>query len=318
MRIAAAIITVVLVLILLAVVTTIEGAFTIVLGWIPFLGRVLPEAEPDGPSVLVGALALILFGGCVHWLGRSRVSAVRRWRMRWTVAVVLGVVLLFAAGVSIVGISHQVAWLATSDQPMVGEGLKRRRDAREIGIGISSYSGVMGKVPPGGTFSADGEMLHSWETQILPYMGYSTQGIDMTEPWNGPENRRYFQCELPEFINPEFRTPPLADDGGYGLSHYAINSRVARANGAVKVSDLKRGAANTILVGEVNAGFKPWGHPVNWRDPAAGLNRGPATFGGAPRSGSTTFLMADGSVRVFANRTDPAVLRALSDPNAVE
>ena len=67
---------------------------------------------------------------------------------------------------------------------------------------------------------------------------------------------------------------------------------------------------------EVNAGFRPWGHPVNWRDPADGLNGGPRNFGGPPGSGGARFLMAGGSVRFVSAHTDPAVLRALATPSA--
>ena len=109
-------------LIAIAFVTTIEGPFVILFGWIPFLGRVLPEVKPDGPSVAVGGIALLVFATGVHWLGRSRRG---RWRVRWTVAVVLGVLLLFTAGISVIGVTHQLAWLATSDQPIAGKGLNR-------------------------------------------------------------------------------------------------------------------------------------------------------------------------------------------------
>jgi|SRR5579883_306708 len=309
-------------LILIAVATTVEGAFTILFGWIPFLGRVLPEVQPDGPSVLVGMLALLLFTAGVHWLGRSwRRSAepAGRWRMRWSVAVVFGVILLFTAGISMIGMTHQIAWLATSEQPMIGQGLNSRwenssNNLKMIGIGLANYNGANRKLPPGGTFTTNGEGLHSWETHILPYIPYSTQGIDMNRPWNSPENQRYFQCVLPPFINPEFRTPPLEDDKGYGLSHYAVNSRVMSANKSLVLSEFKRGTSETILVGEVNTGFKPWGHPVNWRDTAAGVNRGTNTFGGPTKNNGTLFVMADGSVRFIGNGVDPAVLRALGDP----
>lgn len=311
-------------LIAISVATTIEGGFAILFGWISFLGRVVPQAQPDGPSVVVGSLALLLFGAGVHWIGRSSHrpagADAKRWRVKWTVAVLVGVVLLFTAGISVVGMTHQVAWLATSDQPVVGEGLKRRGDrvlnAKVIGMGLENYSDTHNTLPEGGTFSANGEMLHSWETRILPYMSYSTYGIDMKRPWNGPENRQSFRCIIPEFINPEFRTPPLEDAEGYGLSHYAANSRVLSADKSMKYTEFTKGTSNTILVGEVNGGFKPWGHPINWRDPAAGLNRGATTFGGPAKANSTMFLMADGSVRFVGNGVDPTVLRALSDPRA--
>jgi hypothetical protein len=147
-------------------------------------------------------------------------------------------------------------------------------------------------------------------------MTYSTREIDMKRPWNAPENERAFKCVLPEFINPEYRTPPLEDSNGFGLSHYAVNSRVMSANKSVRLTEITNGASNTILVGEVNAGFRPWGHPINFRDPAAGLTGGPTTFGGPPKTGGATFVMADGSVRFIGNGVDPAVLRALSDPRA--
>ncbi len=314
-------------LVMIAVATTIEGAVTIVFGWVPFLGRVLPEVKPDGPSVVVGALALLSFGAGVHWLGRSWRRTANpvggRWRVRWTVAVVLGVVVLFTAGISIIGISHQVAWLATSEQPLVGEGLGRggsaEQNAKMIGFGLVMYASAnKDYLPPGGTFAADGEMRHSWETYILPYMGYSTSGIDMNSPWHGPENQKYFKCVLPDFINPGFRTPPLDDANGFGLSHYAVNSRVLSAAKPMTLSEITNGASNTILVGEVNVGFKPWGHPINWRDPAAGQNQGVSTFGGPASSNGTTFVMADGSVRFIRNGSDPAVLRALGNPRVNE
>jgi len=313
--------------VLIAAAITLEGAFVVVLGWAPFLARVLPQVEPDGPSVAVGLLALMVFGAGVHGLGRSWRGSGRlrgeRWRVRWTVAVVLGVILLFTAGTAIVGISHQVAWLATSEQPLVGQGVARGGDPKMIAIGLSTHHDAEGRFPPGGTFSTNGEMLHSWETYILPHMGYSTSEIDMNRPWNGPENQRYFRCVLPVFINPAFRAPPLEDDNGFGLSHYAANSRVLpvgtqTANTLARRPEITRGASNTILVGEVNAGFKPWGHPVNARDPAAGLNGGAHAFGGPVKNNSTTFVMADGSVRFIGNGADPAVLSALSRPHADE
>ena len=311
---------------LIAAVATIDGAFAIIFGWIPFLARVLPEVKPDGPSVLVGGIALFVFAAGVHWLGRSwrgTANASEKWRLRWTVAVVSGVILLFTAGIAIVGITHQVAWLATSEQPIISEGVSRRGNTgthlKMIGIGMHGHASANNEAfPSGGTFTPDGEGLHSWETHILPWLTYSRQGIDMKRPWNAPENEKYFKCVIPEFINAEYRTPPLEGANGFGLSHFAANSRVMSANKSMKLTEFTRGTSNTILVGEVNAGFRPWGHPVNFRDPATGLHGGPHTFGGPPKSNGTTFLMADGSIRVIGSGVDPAVLRNLADPRAKE
>jgi hypothetical protein len=296
--------------------TTAEGAGLVLFGWIGFLTRVVPNAAPDWPSVIVGVAAALLFVCGVHWAGRSWRTA---WTPRSTLAVSCGVVLLFAAGVAVIGIVHQVGWLASSGRPLVGESLARRYDSntnlKSIGIGLQNFHDQFLRYPAGGTFASNGEMMHSWETEILPFMWYSSGEIDRKRPWNDPVNARFFKCVIPEFINGGFRAPDLNDPDGYGLSHYAANSRVMAGNTGTNLADIKDGAANTILVGEVNARFRPWGHPANWRDPAIGVGRSPDGFGGPPGAGGARFLMADGSVRFVSDRTDPEVMRALATPN---
>jgi hypothetical protein len=157
-------------------------------------------------------------------------------------------------------------------------------------------------------------MLHSWETYILPFLPYSTQTIDFKLAWNDPRNEKNFKCILPNFINTSLPSPPVLEAQGFGLSHYASNSRVMGADKSIRWQDISDGAANTLLIGEVNADFKPWGHPVNWRDPARGINRSSQGFGGPPSAGGAYFSMADGSVRFVSERINPDVLRALSTP----
>lgn len=302
---------------LLVVAAAVEEVRTLLFGWVEFLWRVVPQVAPDWPSVAVGVGAFALFAGGVHLFARARWPG---WKLRRTAAVVVGCVVLFAAGVAVVGITHQVGWLASSGRPLREEGLKRQdhpaNTGYTLGIAAHNYHSVEGHLPPGGTFTDNGEMLHSWETHLLPYLPYSTSGIDWKKPWHDPVHADKFKSVVPEFINPGFRTPPLTDADGYGLSHYAANVRVAGANRGMKLSEISDGTGSTILFGEVNAGFRPWGHPVNWRDPAAGIGRSPAQFGGPPGSSSVLFVMADGSVRSVSNRASAATLKALATPNA--
>jgi prepilin-type processing-associated H-X9-DG protein len=301
-------------LVVLAAFLTLEAPLALLFGWVPFLMRVLPKVTVDGPSAAVGGIAALLLAFGVHRIGR----AWRPWKVRWSLTVVAGICLLFAAGVAVVGAAHQIIWLLTDNRPAVGEGVSYRwgghsskNNLRDIGIGMTTHHDQLGFFPAG-TFTPEGEMLHSWETQILPFMVYSTREIDFKRPWNDPVNRKYFQCVIPEFLNPELRVAPAMDGDGYGLSHYAANGRVLGPNRQVKLKDLPAGAANTALVGEVDTNFKPWGYPVNWRDPALGINRSPDGFGGP--NGGAQFLMADGSVRFVSDTASPEALRALSSP----
>jgi hypothetical protein len=276
--------------------------------------------------VVVGVVALTLFTGGIHWLARSIRSArepqnnapSRRWKLRWTGAIVAILLISFAAGVSMVGVVHQVGWLATSERPLLGERLRyadsSEQNIKWIAIGVNNYVSSRLAFPAAATLSDDGQALHSWETQILHYMTYTTADIDKQQPWNSAVNRKYFQCVLPEFINTEFRTPQLEDDEGYGLSHYAGNSRVMTVDRPLKSSDVKDGESKTLLLGEVNANFSPWGRPFNVRDPSSGINCGEDCFGGPDARGGASFAMIDGSARLINADIDPSVLRALSTP----
>ncbi|MFO0936173.1 MAG: DUF1559 domain-containing protein [Gemmataceae bacterium] len=297
----------------------IEGVLAVCFGWIPFLIRVIPQWTTDGPTLVVGVVAFVLFAGLVHRLGRAS----PRWTVRMTVGIVAGLFILFAAGIAVVGMAHQIAWMASSPEPMKSETLKNNVNHSEsnllsIKMGVMSYHDTMGHFPAGGTFTPDGRMLQSWETQLLPFIGYQISQIDMTLSWNHPRNQQYFKGPLRTFINPGFRSPQLEDSEGYGLSHYAANFRVMGANTKMTSKQITDGTSNTILIGEVNSEFQPWGHPVNWRDPGVGLNRAGQSFGGPPRTNRTLFMMADGTIRSFSNRIDPSILRALSTPNGGE
>jgi hypothetical protein len=85
------------------------------------------------------------------------------------------------------------------------------------------------------------------------------------------------------------------------------------ANRSLNVKDISD-KSNTILIGEVNAVPVAWGNPVNWRDPAIGINRSPRGFGGPPNARGVTFLMADCSVRFVSDTVNPEVLRTMASP----
>lgn len=224
----------------------------LLLGWLYFPGRTLPQATVDRPTAVLGAVCAAAFVFGLHrtmrWLLSQMASKIAgipdRWRFRSTLALSLGVILLFAAGTAMVGASHQIVWLITSDEqqtegrrrsaaPVRGFILdarraafvsQRRNNLKSIGLAMGNVDDVYGSLPPGGTMNNRGRLLHGWPAFLCGYMSYTSAEIDFTVPWNEPPNARLFRCAVYEFVNP--RIPEVFDDEGFGLSHVAGNVHV--------------------------------------------------------------------------------------------
>ena len=302
--------------------------FTMI-GWVLFLYRVVPQAQIDAAGLATAGVRLVLFAAGTHaflgWLYDQIQNAKPphgHWKARWTVALVSVVVLMFVAGIATVGITHQTAWLLTSREPLfVGAGRAARRsqsvnNLKQIGLALDSYAQANETFPPGGTFDAQGQPLHSWMTRILPFIEQTKiyDEIDRAVPWDAPRNRASFQIAVSIYINPQSLLENRSGNAvSYAPSHYSGNVHLLAGDRTRAPRDITDGISQTILAGEVPAGFKPWGDPTNWRDPALGVNRVPEGFGG-PYEGGANFTFADGSVRFLKNRITPRVLQALGTP----
>jgi hypothetical protein len=314
-------------LIALGVTMTTEAPWTLVCGWAPFLARVLPRITVNAQTATVGAAAFVIFTAGVHWLGRSAYDPAdgRRWQIRWSLAAVATVVVLFAAGVCLIGLVHQTGWLLAADESNIVQTEKPRwsldsteNSLKTIAFGvINEFGAYGGSAPVGGGTSREGETLHGWVVPALPYTyaGYMTNEIDLKRRWNDPLNQKYFKCVLGEFTNPRLKAAPVRDSDGYGLNHYAANCR-AMANGNFRpLNELTNGTSTRLLIGEVNANFEPWGKPGNCRDPLRGINKSSYGFGGPLGAGGVYFANADGSVRFISDNISPDVLKALASPD---
>jgi hypothetical protein len=294
-------------------------------GWIPFLNRVLPGVRMRWDGVAAFTAALLCVAVIAHlflrWLCRELAPAksLRHagWRCRWTLVLVALIVVLFTAGISMVGATHQTAWLATSPAPLFGKSVldrsfSSRNNLRQLNLALKNSSDTHG-FPVLDRRQLD-EHPVSWVVPILPFLSYRKPELDLSRPWNDPVNAAGFQRLVPELINPELRNPPLRDVNGFGLNHYAGNSAVFEMRDPGETEDFPFGQANLLLIGEVRSEFVAWGAPDNSRDPALGIHK-PGGFGGASHDGAQ-FLMADGSVRLISTTVDPTVLRSLSRPTS--
>jgi hypothetical protein len=94
-----------------------EAAWVLATGWLAFLRRVLPRVTAEPATIATGVGALLLLAAVLHLLGRSTYAPSGRdlpatWPWRWTLAAVALAVLLFAGGLSAVGLLRSTVWFA--------------------------------------------------------------------------------------------------------------------------------------------------------------------------------------------------------------
>jgi len=220
---------------------------------------------------------------------------------------------------------------------------------KQIGLGLINYAYSNDHFPPGTAFGTTlpPEKRMSWFAIMVVqhwFEGGGTVELDLSQAWDAAGNRiaiqrAKFQEDEPQRWVIEEYSPALCPSagrrigaGGQGLLDYVgigglgtdaprlpASDRRAGLFGydrATRPSDLKDGAATTMAVAETTRALGPWkaGGPTSVRglDPARRpyLGRG-GQFGGYHRGGST-FLFADGSVRVLTDDIDPKVFEAMS------
>ncbi len=304
-----------------------EVPFTLVLGWGFYLFRVLPELSVSGEGTATFVFTLALFAAGVHvaaqwWLQRGRPDEeAPPWTPGQTARLVCLVCLAFAAAIGITGVVHQTGWLLNSPEPILDRGespferSKVKNRMLQLGLAIHNYLDEYGHFP-NGIVQPNGRPSHSWQTCILPFMEmpqiYSR--IDLDRDWRDPSQRDVFLMTIPNFLCPTIYGQNHTEEG-YAASHYAANCQVINVDRLFKLEDITDGTSNTVLAGEVATNFRAWGDPLNVRDPALGINQHADGFG-AQWEGGMHFLFADGSMTFVSENIDPAVLRALSTPNA--
>jgi hypothetical protein len=295
----------------------------LLIGWLVFLMNAASRMQIDWPATAATlvCLGLLVIGshGIFSWLARQRGRA---WALRWSSAVIGVMVLMFVAGVAMIGMTHQTGWLLAARQPLMEQRIATyyhidsKASLQWIGMANQNYHDIRQELPQGGTSTADGTMLHSWMTLILAGGMMSTQQpLDYALPWDHPKNAAEFRNFVPEYLNPQ--VGKLRSEDGYALAHYAGNVHVVGGGPPLRMSQVTDGASHTMLAGEVAAEFKPWGYPMNWRDPAKGVNRLANGFA-SPDGKDVQFVFLDGSVRSFHKHTSPGVLRALATPRGGE
>jgi hypothetical protein len=174
-----------------------------------------------------------------------------------------------------------------------------------------------GSLPPAYVNGPDGTPAHSWRVLILPYL--DTWGIDgeaihgkysMSEPWNGPNNRR-----LPVPVAESRFACPCGTEQGTTLTSYVVlvgRGTLFPGTETVTLSDIPE-SLDPILVIELTHSDIQWTEP---RDLSIGsVNTSSATNCvrlSRPHAGQFRYITARGRIGVLPPGTSVDDLKGLA------
>jgi hypothetical protein len=194
-----------------------------------------------------------------------------------------------------------------------------KNNLKQIGLALHNYHDTNSAFPP----STAGDPPHSWRVAILPYLEQQSvfTSYDFASAWNVEPNAKFALHEVRAYICPSSTYPK--DSQGRWFTAYSMPTgphTVGESSTGTPLKDISDGTSNTLLVVEacgsqilwteprdVDAGVQPTGINLD------GVKRGQSAgwISGYHRNGAHV-LLADGTVRFLAAKTDPAVLKKLA------
>lgn len=118
-------------------VAPLTAGFDLLFGWVFFLADASRRVEPNPAAIATAAVILPLVALGVHsfagWMHAHARPDAPPWRRRASLALVGAIVLSFTAGIGVVGVAHQVAWLATAPELLTDGNFRASREAVAIG-----------------------------------------------------------------------------------------------------------------------------------------------------------------------------------------
>ncbi|MHB1422981.1 MAG: DUF1559 family PulG-like putative transporter [Gemmataceae bacterium] len=316
----------------MGMIVPVDFLFNLAFGWILYLCRVFPQVRVDDSGVAMAAICLAALAVGLQWflswffdqLPASAASTnpfVRSWPARRT-GVILGlIVLMFVAGIAMVGISHQTGWLMFSPEPLVEGGIREiayriqsQNNLKQMALAMLIYQDSEKNLPPAAFWNRQGQPLLSWRVLILPYLEEQSlyKEFHLDEPWDSPHNLRLLP-RMPKVYAPLGRAGKVKP---YSTPYQVFVGKGAAFEGKRGLrlpEDFPDGTSNTILIVEA-AELVPWTKPA---DLPFDRSRPLPALGWSSRK---DFLAAltDGSARPIRRQVSEKTLRAAITRNGGE
>jgi type II secretory pathway pseudopilin PulG len=192
-----------------------------------------------------------------------------------------------------------------------------RNNLKQIALALESYASVKGHFPPACTVDRSGRPLHSWRTEILPFLEAEPwcDQIDRTKPWNDPKNKMMAGKRLAIFQCPSDPSPNTETHYMMVVGKDTVGGEPGgRGTSRAEITD---GTSRTLMVVEVPGQGVPWMEPkditideliVRLRAAATGQGRSPH-----PRGFNAA--TCDGAVHCLSLTIDAEILRRLARRN---
>jgi hypothetical protein len=202
---------------------------------------------------------------------------------------------------------------------------------KQLGVALWNYQDANKHLPLAHTKDAQGKLLHSWRTMILPYMEWQPlfNQLNMNEPWNGPNNQKLTSTRINTFQCLSAEIKPRSNYTNYIVITGPDTLWPEDRPGNLK--DIPDGVGNTILAIETPQTDIPWAEPqdmtvqemADWLDSRSPERifswHGHSTDGMYLSEGTVlNVLFADGTVRSCSKSCLKKNLRALVTPNGGE
>lgn len=183
---------------------------------------------------------------------------------------------------------------------------------KQIGLALHAYEVTYGSFPPAYTVDEEGRPLHSWRTLILPYLEQQAlyDQIDLSEPWDGPNNRRLHHAVIPIYGCPS--SPGVMGSTTSYMVVVGEETLFPPGGAQTSMEDLTDGASNTIMLIEVEVGNTHWMEPVDidYDQMIFRVNGGPGEIA-SWHPGEASVALADGSVHTLGEGMNPQTLQAM-------